>query len=108
MDSKKAILLFGILVMILHIFSLVSARNLFGTSTNIKEEVVEKSNKINDAKYGYYGGGNHSGGYHGGGGHQGGGGYHGGSSYRRSGNRDSYCHNGCCDGFYYNSCGRCC
>ncbi|XP_058744942.1 uncharacterized protein LOC131617695 isoform X2 [Vicia villosa] len=37
MDSKKAILLFSILVMVLHIFSMVSARNLSGTSTNIKE-----------------------------------------------------------------------
>ncbi|XP_058744943.1 glycine-rich protein DC7.1-like isoform X3 [Vicia villosa] len=92
MDSKKAILLFSILVMVLHIFSMVSARNLSGTSTNIKEEV----------------GGSHGGGGGGYGGHRVGGGYHGGGRYGRRRNRGSYCHNGCCDGLYANGCGRCC
>ncbi|XP_058744941.1 uncharacterized protein LOC131617695 isoform X1 [Vicia villosa] len=55
MDSKKAILLFSILVMVLHIFSMVSARNLSGTSTNIKEGEVlmligASRNKVSKAR----------------------------------------------------------
>ncbi|KAI5433863.1 hypothetical protein KIW84_020920 [Lathyrus oleraceus] len=76
MDSKNVFLILGLLAMVLVISSEVSARELAETSTNAKEEVVEKSNEVNDAKY-YGGGYGHGGG--GGYGHGGGGGYgHGG------------------------------
>ncbi|CAI8586482.1 unnamed protein product [Vicia faba] len=103
MDSRKSILILGLLAMVLLISSEVSARDLAETPTNAKEEVVEKSDEINDAKYygggyggyhngyggyhggygGYHGGG--YGGYHGGGGYNGGGGYHGGGGYNGGG-----------------------
>ncbi|KAL5101726.1 hypothetical protein RYX36_006053 [Vicia faba] len=82
MDSKNVFLILGLLAMVLVISSQVSARDLTETSTNTKEEVVEKSNEVNDAKYGHYGGhygGGHYGGGHHGGGHYGGGGGHGAS-----------------------------
>ncbi|CAI8586481.1 unnamed protein product [Vicia faba] len=102
MDSRKSILILGLLAMVLLISSEVSARDLAETPTNAKEEVVEKSDEINDAKYygGGYGGyhngyggyhngyGNHGGyGYgHGGGYNGGGGGYgHGGGGYNGGG-----------------------
>ncbi|CAK8538421.1 unnamed protein product [Lathyrus sativus] len=102
MDSKNVFLILGLLAMVLLISSEVSARDLAETSTNAKEEVVEKSNEINDAKYygGGYGGyhngygGYHNGyggyhggygGYHGGGYHNGYGGYHGGGGYNGGG-----------------------
>ncbi|XP_050904175.1 dormancy-associated protein 2-like [Lathyrus oleraceus] len=44
MDSKRAILILGLLAMVLLISSKVSARDL-------TEEVVEKSNELNDAKF---------------------------------------------------------
>ncbi|CAI8586452.1 unnamed protein product [Vicia faba] len=96
MDSKKAMLILGLMAMVLLISSEVSARDLTETSTNTKEEVVEKSTELNDAKLGYghghggyYGGGGHHGGYYGGGGHHGGyhdsvglhGGYYGGGGH---------------------------
>ncbi|WP_180810719.1 hypothetical protein, partial [Klebsiella pneumoniae] len=82
MDSKKSILILGLLAMVLLISSEVSARDLTETSTNAKDgelEVVEKSNEVNDAKYG--------GGYHNGGGgyHNGGGGYNNGGGYHNGG-----------------------
>ncbi|KAL5101749.1 hypothetical protein RYX36_006076 [Vicia faba] len=77
MDPKNAILILGLLAMVLLISSQVSARDLAETSPNTEEEVVEKSNEVNDAKYGHYGGGHYGGGHYGGG-HYGGGGGHGG------------------------------
>jgi len=54
-------------------------------------EVVEKTNEVNDAKYG--GGGN----YHNGGGHYYGGGSHGGGgSHHGGGGCHHYCHGHCC------------
>ncbi|KAL5101748.1 hypothetical protein RYX36_006075 [Vicia faba] len=81
MDPKNAILILGLLAMVLLISSQVSARDLAETSPNTEEEVVEKSNEVNDAKYGHYGGGHYGGGHYGGGhgGHYGGGGGHGAS-----------------------------
>jgi hypothetical protein len=58
-------------------------------------EVVEKTNEVNDAKYGGYhnGGGN----YHNGGGHYYGGGSHGGGgSHHGGGGCHHYCHGHCC------------
>ncbi|KAI5433864.1 hypothetical protein KIW84_020920 [Lathyrus oleraceus] len=96
MDSKNVFLILGLLAMVLVISSEVSARELAETSTNAKEEVVEKSNEVNDAKYygggyghGYghgYGGYGHGGYGHGGGGYSHGGGYgHGGGGYGHGG-----------------------
>ncbi|KAI5433825.1 hypothetical protein KIW84_020905 [Lathyrus oleraceus] len=81
MDSKIAILILGLMAIVLLISSEVSARDLTETSTNTKDDVVEKSDELKDAKY-YGGGYNHGGGggYNGGGGgyNHGGGGYNGG------------------------------
>eukprot|EP00414_Alexandrium_minutum_P011155 CAMPEP_0113838234 /NCGR_PEP_ID=MMETSP0328-20130328/10430_1 /TAXON_ID=39455 /ORGANISM="Alexandrium minutum" /LENGTH=54 /DNA_ID=CAMNT_0000806753 /DNA_START=21 /DNA_END=181 /DNA_ORIENTATION=+ /assembly_acc=CAM_ASM_000350 len=52
MDSKKAILILGLLAMVLLISSEVSARDLTETTSDAKKEVVEKTNEVNDAKYG--------------------------------------------------------
>ncbi|XP_058748256.1 cold and drought-regulated protein CORA-like isoform X1 [Vicia villosa] len=51
MESKRAILILSLLAMVLLISSEVSAREFTETSTNTKEEVVEKSNELNDAKF---------------------------------------------------------
>ncbi|KEH28305.1 hypothetical protein MTR_5g084530 [Medicago truncatula] len=90
MDSKKAILMLGLLAMAL-ISSVMSARDLTETSTDAKKEVVEKTNEVNDAKYGGYnhGGYNHGGGYNGGGGHGGHGGYNRGGGHGGRGAAES-------------------
>ncbi|KAJ1389034.1 Glycine rich protein [Sesbania bispinosa] len=129
MGSKKAlILILGLLAMVLLISSEVAARDLAETSSNSKEghEVVEKTNGVNDAKYGGYPGygGGYGGGYPGyGGGYPGRGGYGGGYPGRggygggypgRGGygggypGRGGYCRYGCCGGGYYGGCRRCC
>ena len=108
----------GLLAMAL-ISSVMSARDLTETSTDTKKEVVEKTNEVNDAKYGGYGGGyNHGGGgYNGGGYNHGGGGYnHGGGGYNNGGggynhggggyNGGGYNHGG--GGCKYHCHGRCC
>ncbi|CAL5190253.1 unnamed protein product [Lathyrus oleraceus] len=115
MDSKIAILILGLLAMVLLISSQASARDLTETSTNTKDEVVERSDELNDTKYnggGYepYGRGGYNrggGGYnHGGGGgynrrgggynHGGGGGYNhgGGGGYRGGGGHGGVSNNG--------------
>ncbi|KAI5433867.1 hypothetical protein KIW84_020921 [Lathyrus oleraceus] len=91
MVSKNAILVLGLLAMVVLISSEVSAWDLAETSTNTKEEVVEKSDEINDAKY--YGGYGEGYGHHGGGYNGGGGGYgHGGGGYNGGGG--GYSHGG--------------
>ncbi|KAI5381885.1 hypothetical protein KIW84_UN0355, partial [Lathyrus oleraceus] len=97
MDSKIAILILGLMAMVLVISSEVSARDLTETSTNTKDDVVEKSDELNDAKY-YGGGYNHGGGggYNGGGGgyNHGGGGYNGGGGGYNHGGGGGYNHGG--------------
>ncbi|XP_058744940.1 dormancy-associated protein 2-like [Vicia villosa] len=53
MNSRKSIVILGLLSLVLFISSQVSARNLFETSTYSKDgqEVVEKSHEINKSKY---------------------------------------------------------
>ncbi|KAI5433829.1 hypothetical protein KIW84_020905 [Lathyrus oleraceus] len=103
MDSKIAILILGLMAIVLLISSEVSARDLTETSTNTKDDVVEKSDELKDAKY-YGGGYNHGGGgyngggggyNHGGGGYNGGGGgYNHGGGYRGGGGHGGVSNNG--------------
>ncbi|XP_022849347.1 glycine-rich protein 3 short isoform-like [Olea europaea var. sylvestris] len=107
--GSKTILLLGLLAMVLLIASEVSARELSQTST---DKEAEKTNGVEESKYGGGNGGYPGGGYPGGGyGGNHGGGYGGNRGGGYGGNRGGgggYCRHGCCGQKHYGGGCRCC